>query len=79
MPRCNTCDYCARKRRREIESMGDRLTRLELAVDFIQRAIVELRADLRAVKADVDDIRTREFNGPFGATFTKGRGLAGLM
>lgn len=59
--------------------MDHRFARLEFIVEFIQRDIEELQGDLRAMQADVDDIRTREFRTLFGTILATGLGLAGLM
>jgi hypothetical protein len=52
-------DSFDRKNRRvEDGRMEPRLAKLETAVDFIQRDIKELKDDMRAVKSDINSIRT---------------------
>lgn len=45
----------------EDKSMDPRLAKLETAVDFMQRDIKELKEDVRAVKSDINHIRTTDF------------------
>lgn len=59
--------------------MKNRSPSLEFTVEFIQRDIKELREDLRAVKADVDGVTTRDFRLLFRAISTMALGLAGLI
>ncbi len=58
--------------------MEPRLTKLDTAVEFIQRDIKELRDDLRTVKSDITAIRT-DFRLLFGAIIAVALGLAGLI
>jgi uncharacterized protein YhaN len=60
-------------------SMEPRLAKLETAVDFIQRDIKELKDDMRAVKSDINSVRTTDFRLLFGAIIAVALGLAGLM
>lgn len=52
--------------------MEARVSRLEVVVEFMQRDIAELKADMRA-------IRTTDFRLIFGAIITVALGLAALM
>ena len=73
-------DSFDRKNRRVEDSrMEPRLAKLETAVDFIQRDIKELKDDMRAVKSDINSIRTPDFRLLFGAIIAVASGLAGLM
>lgn len=63
----------------EDSGMEPRLAKLETAVEFIQRDIKELKDDLRAVKSDINGIRTTDFRILFGAIIAVALGLAGLM
>ena len=53
-------------------AMEARITRLEVAVEHLQRDIAELKADVRA-------IRTTDFRLIFGAIITVALGNAALM
>ena len=53
-------------------AMESRITRLEAAIDHMQRDIAELKADVRS-------IRTTDFRIMFGALVTVALGLAAIM
>lgn len=53
-------------------AMEARLARLEVAAEYMQRDIAELKADVRA-------IRTTDFRLMFGALITVALGLAAVM
>jgi hypothetical protein len=59
--------------------MDTRLTKLETAVDYIQRDIKQLKDDMRAVRSDIAGIRTTDFRLLFGAIIAVALGLSGLM
>lgn len=59
--------------------MESRIAKLETAVEYIQREVGELKADVRAVRGDISGIRTTDFRILFGAIITVALGLAGLM
>ena len=52
--------------------MQARVAKLEVAVEYIQRDVAELKADVRA-------IRTTDFRLLFGAIITVALGLSALM
>ena len=53
-------------------AMESRIAKLEVKVDYLQRDVDELKADMRA-------IRTTDFRLIFGAIITVALGLASLM
>lgn len=59
--------------------MEARVARLEAAVEYIQRDISELKADVRSTKSEISAIRTTDFRLLFGAIITVALGLAGIM
>jgi hypothetical protein len=59
--------------------MESRVARLEIAVEYIQRDIVELKGHIDALRNDVSGIRTTDFRITFGAIITVALGLAGLV
>jgi hypothetical protein len=59
--------------------MEARVAKLEAAMEFVQRDIGELKADVRDVKNDIVGIRTTDFRILFGAIIAVALGLAGLM
>ena len=59
--------------------MESRVAKLETAFEFIQRDIKELKDDLRAVKSDINGIRTGDFRILFGTIIAVALGLGGLM
>ncbi len=54
------------------DNMEARVAKLEVAVEYIQRDIADLKADVRA-------IRTTDFRLTFGAIIAVALGMAGLM
>jgi hypothetical protein len=59
--------------------MESRVAKLEIAVEYIQRDIVEIKGHINALRNDVSGIRTTDFRIIFGAITTVAIGLAGLM
>jgi len=59
--------------------MESRIARLEIAVEYIQRDIVEIKGHINALRNDVSGIRTTDFRITFGAIITVALGLAGLV
>jgi len=59
--------------------MESRIARLETAVEYIQRDIVEIKGHINALRNDVSGIRTTDFRITFGAIITVALGLAGLV
>ena len=59
--------------------MESRIAKLETAVEYIQRDIVEIKGHINALRNDVSGIRTTDFRIIFGAIITVALGLAGLM
>lgn len=60
-------------------AMEARIAKLEVAVEYVQRDVAELKADVREVRKDIVGIRTTDFRILFGAIITVALGLAGLM
>lgn len=59
--------------------MESRVARLETAVEYVQRDIVEIKGYINALRHDVSGIRTTDFRITFGAIITVALGLAGLV
>jgi hypothetical protein len=59
--------------------MEPRIAKLEAGQEFIQRDIKDLKDDVRAIRGDVNGIRTTDFRLLFGAIIAVAVGLAGLM
>jgi hypothetical protein len=59
--------------------MEARIAKLEAGQEFIQRDVKELKDDVRAMRADVNYIRTTDFRLLFSAIIAVAVGLAGLM
>lgn len=59
--------------------MEARIARLETAVEYLQRDIVELKNHINALRNDVTGIRTTDFRITFGAIITVALGLGTLV
>lgn len=59
--------------------MESRVARLEAAVEYLQRDVVEIKGHINALRNDVSGIRTTDFRLIFGAIITVALGLAGLV
>lgn len=60
-------------------AMETRLARIEVAVEYMQRDIKELKDDVRGIHAQLNGIRTTDFRILFGALITVALGLSGVM
>ena len=57
------------------DHMDDRITKLELALDYVKRDIGEMKIDIRELKKDSRE----DFRVIFGAVIAMGLALSGLM
>jgi hypothetical protein len=63
----------------EAEMMEARIAKLEAGQDYIQRDVNDLKDDVRAIRGEINGIRTTDFRLLFGAIIALAIGLAGLM
>jgi hypothetical protein len=59
--------------------MEARVGKLEIAMEYVQRDIVEMKSDIKDIRGSITSIRTTDFRMLFGAIIFVAVGLAGLM
>jgi len=60
-------------------AMEARVAKLEATMEFVQRDIAEMKAEVRELRKDILGIRTTDFRILFGAIIAVALGLSGLM
>jgi hypothetical protein len=60
-------------------NMEARVGKLEIAMEYVQRDIVEMKSDIKDIRGSITSIRTTDFRMLFGAIIFVAVGLAGLM
>lgn len=59
--------------------MEARIAKLEVAVEYIQRDVAELKAGMRELRTEVHHIRTTDCRILFGALISVALGLSAIM